>query len=378
MKQAVICRLCGQTELSSFLKLQRSPRQISRLLGEAELATDSTLVLDVVQCRNCAFIQLSAMVTAPEYDDYELSWMHISTLRDYRAGLARDFVDRFRLGGRRVLDIGCGSGEFLMCLQDAGAVPVGIEPSEKLVARARRAGFTVLKDVVHEKAFADQEPFDGWICLQVLEHLSNPVRFLTDLRGAMTSDGIALVEVPRVELIIAQNRFYDFFGDHLNYFSESTLRLTCELAGYEVLETRTGLQDQFLIAIIRPARELFNSSLSSSRDSSLAMLRTWYDEKLATGQSVAFWGAGYKSLATISEANLNGVRYVVDSDPAKHGRFTPGSHLPIVAPSKLASDPVQAIVLAAVAYKAEILKQIRDDLGYRGEVIALDKGLEIL
>ena len=373
-----VCRLCRSTQLTSFLELERSPQQLSRLLKEHELAEDRMIRLTAFRCSQCGFVQLADSHPAVSYEDYELSWMHIQTLLTYRQSVARDFVSRFALRQKSVLDVGCGSGEFLTCLRDAGAAPSGIEPSLGLVNQAKERGFDVIQGLVSKQAFQNARPFDAWTCLQVLEHLTDPVSFLTVLRGVLPAGGKGLVEVPRLEFILSERRFYDFFGDHVNYFSDATLRLTCELAGYKVLETQVGFDEQFLIAVITPAAELSFAAFDSSSRLIINELRSWVDTQLDSQKRIAVWGAGYKSIAAIAAADLPGIEYVIDSDQRKHGLYTPGSHLRICPPSSLITDPVDAIVLLAVAYKREILKQIREELGFEGPVVALGSSLESL
>ena len=133
------CRLCGQPTLEAWLELQRSPRKISRLLTEADLTGDTPVRLTVSRCQTCDFVQAPVLDQGIDYNDYILSWMQIETLRDYRADLARAFSSRLGPIEAPVLDVGCGSGEFLALLAACGRRPIGIEPSATLVARARQS-----------------------------------------------------------------------------------------------------------------------------------------------------------------------------------------------------------------------------------------------
>ena len=72
------------------------------------------------------------------------------------------------------------------------------------------------------------------------------------------------------------------------------------------------------------------------------------------------------------------IRYVVDSAPFKQGKFTPATHLPIVAPDHLKRDPVNAIIVMAAAYSDEVAGIIREKHGPELELAILrDTGLEI-
>ena len=72
----------------------------------------------------------------------------------------------------------------------------------------------------------------------------------------------------------------------------------------------------------------------------------------------------------------NGVEYVVDSASYKQGRFTPVSHLPIVGPERLRSQPVDVVIVVAPRYNDEIVAQLKDELQFKG-TIALLRGSDI-
>jgi SAM-dependent methyltransferase len=371
------CRLCRQPSLEKWFELQRSPRKISRLLTEADLTGDTPVRLAVSRCQSCDLVQAPLLDQGIDYNDYILSWMQIETLRDYRTDLARAFSSRLGPIEAPVLDVGCGSGEFLALLAACGRRPIGIEPSATLVARARQSQFDVIHDSVHPGVFSGVD-IGGFTCLQVVEHLTDPVGFLTTLRKALPKDGLGLVEVPSLEKIIDERRFYDFFGDHLNYFTARTLRLCCELAGFEVVDVERTFHGQFLVASVRPAVSICLVPADGHFLESMATLRHWAADQTATGRRIAFWGAGYKSIAAIAELDLTGIACVIDSDPAKSGMFTPVSHLPIRHPDTVDFTAIDAIILVAAAYRDEILRQIRESIGFTGPVVACAERMEWL
>jgi hypothetical protein len=93
---------------------------------------------------------------------------------------------------------------------------------------------------------------------------------------------------------------------------------------------------------------------------------------------VAVWGAGHQALAVMALADLGGkIRYVIDSAPFKQGKFTPATHIPIVAPEHLKTDPVDAIIVMAASYSDEVAKLIVEKYREHIEIAILrDYGLE--
>ena len=87
---------------------------------------------------------------------------------------------------------------------------------------------------------------------------------------------------------------------------------------------------------------------------------------------MAIWGAGHQALALISLLGIAPrIRFVVDSAPFKQGRFTPASHLPIVAPEHLDAGEVDAVIVLAASYSDEVARLIAQRHGTRFQVAVL-------
>jgi hypothetical protein len=97
-------------------------------------------------------------------------------------------------------------------------------------------------------------------------------------------------------------------------------------------------------------------------------------------KKVAIWGASHQALAILSLLNLsNKIEYVIDSAVFKQGKFTPVTHIPIVTPEKLNSDPVDAIIVMAAGYSDEVAKIIRQKFSKNISISILrDFGLEVI
>lgn len=372
------CRLCGAPGREPFLRLRHSPANISRLLLPTDTTPDPAIDLQVWRCPGCGFVQIDPVFSEAFYEDYVMTVSHSAQMRDYQQTQATDFVGRFALNGRRVVEVGCGDGNYLEYLRAAGARVTGTEPSAPFRALALRRGLTIHSGYVGAGSPAPEGPYDAFATRQVLEHVPDPRDFLIGIRKSLVPGGVGLVEVPSLEQALDAHRFYDFFPDHLNYFSARTLRLALELAGFEVAETQRGMNGEFNVALVRVAPEFEFNDFDSKVASLLGELRAWVDQHQAQGRKVAAWGAGGKGLSAMAVAGLRNLAYVVDSDPHKHGRLTPVTRFPIVPPERLREEPVDALVLTALAYKQEILDDLRSRLGFTGPIAALGTRLETL
>ena len=98
----------------------------------------------------------------------------------------------------------------------------------------------------------------------------------------------------------------------------------------------------------------------------------YIDHLVTEGKSIAIWGASHQGFTLAATTRLGEkVSYIIDSAPFKQGRFAPTSHLPIVAPDYFLEHPVDAILIVAPGYTAEIAGIIRERFGRHVQILAL-------
>jgi SAM-dependent methyltransferase len=291
---------------------------------------------------------------------------------------ASDFVGRFDLAGKRVIEVGSGDGNYLGILRSLGVDAIGIEPSARFREVAAAAGHEVLGGYVTASDPIPGGPYDAFVTREVFEHVPDPNDFLQGIRASLTPDAVGLVEVPSIEQALQHGRFFDFFPDHVNYWSVSTLARALERNGFLVLDVTRGMNGEYLQAVVRVDAGRDFESLQRAVSQVSAGLRDLLESCAADGRRVAAWGSGAKGLTSLAAAGASGIRYVIDSDPYKQGRLTPATHLPVVGPDQLASDPVDVVILTALAYRDEIVAQLRGPLGFDGTIAVLGTPLELL
>lgn len=353
------------------------PRWNHRLLSAAELQDDRPIDIDVCRCANCGFVCTAMNLAEDYYDDYLNVPSMSAQARSFQKAQASDFVARFELTDRKVLEVGCGDGFFLRSLADAGARVHGVEPSvvQRRVAASR--GLTVDAGVLSQQRILAAGPFDAFVTRQVLEHVDDIYDFLLTVRSNLAPASVGLVEVPNLDKLVADKRFFDFIPEHVNYFSARTLRLALELAGFEVVEVDPVDNGESLRALVR-WHGLPDFDGLSQRAASLGVdIAAFVARCREDGKKVAFWGAGGKGLSMLAVADLGGVKLLVDADPGKHGLFTPVSHLRVEAPTELAAQGIDAVVIMAPAYEREIAARLQDELGFRGDIVLAGRAFEL-
>ena len=93
---------------------------------------------------------------------------------------------------------------------------------------------------------------------------------------------------------------------------------------------------------------------------------------------VAIYGAGHQALAIISLTNIkNDVKYIIDDADFKQGKYSPATHIPIVSPKKLTTDPVSAVIVMAASYSNEVARKLLHEFKDNIDIVILrDYGLE--
>lgn len=373
------CRICTRPLFPAPLLVQHDmPAAAQGLPGADQLADDRGVSLDLRQCSGCGLVQLTNP-PVPYWRDVIRAVGISPEMRSFRLRQFGAWLDTYRLAGSKVLEVGCGQGEYLSLLREAGADAFGIEHRPESVEACQAAGLKVAQTVIDgpETRLANG-PFDGFAILNFLEHIPDAHRTLQGIAANLCDGATGLVEVPNFDMILAAGLFAEFIPDHLYYFTRQTLTNLLESNGFEVLECRPEWHDYVLSATVKKRRPLDLSPLAACQ----AGLKASFDAFLAEhgDGGVAIWGAGHQALALISLMEIAPhIRYVVDSAPFKQGRFTPATHLPIVPPTRLESGEVDAVIVLAASYSDEVARTIRETHGKRFTVAVLrDNQLEVV
>jgi len=383
------CRVCGHDLFKEpLLQYANMPKGAQYLPGPEDLKDDKGVNLDIYQCTACGLVQLSNPPVSYHREVIRAAAFS-PEMRDFRIKQFSDFIERFSLRGKKVVEIGCGHGEYLNLIRDAGADAHGLEYGEQAVAYCRRSGLNVSRGFLgrlDEKI--PQAPFDAFFAMSFLEHLPQPDTLLGAMANNLVDGGVGLVEVPNFDMNVRENLFSEFIGDHLLYFTRDTLATALTLHGFEVLDCREVWHDYIISARVRKSRlsapdpgRAVRLDLSPFQFCQKELKRQiqQYLEYYEDGK-VAVWGAGHQALAVMALSDLGGkIRYVIDAASFKQGRYTPATHIPIVPPETLNTDPVDAVIIMAGSYCQEVARIIRERFDRRIDACWLNKGrLEVV
>jgi SAM-dependent methyltransferase len=384
MKPRPDCPGCGSESLTAPFCLPRQPVVLNYRFKDADSASrlrrrDVTLR----QCRKCGLVCNATFdIGAIPYDEnYENRQSFSPAFQTHLDKLAAELTQRNALQGGRILEVGCGKGDFLRLLcETAGARGEGYDTSYEL--RAEPAGLSFHKRYVG--ALDVQAPFDAVICRHVVEHVPEIGAFLRELRAiaAAAGDPVVVLETPRFEWIVEQLSLWDVFYEHCNYFPTASLAHLCRLAGFRVVRHRQVFGGQYQVLELRVAKAGKRAlkppgiperarlgDFSRRARKHLDQLAAQFSQA-AAGRAWAVWGAGAKGVALVNHLHGFKPRCVVDSNPAKQGGVLPGSRIPIVAPDDSGLLELGLIVIANPNYAREI-GVVLQRRGFTGRVLTL-------
>lgn len=379
MKLINKCRVCGHKFFEEpLLRYENMPRAAQFLPDASALENDKGVDLEVCQCSGCGLVQLSND-PVPYYREVIRSAAFSEEMKDFRLKQFDSFLKKYSLKGKKIIEIGCGRGEYLSIIQQCGAEAYGLEYSEESVAHCVKNGLKVSKGFVESNTYKlNIAPFDAFFILNFLEHLPDPNSTIRGIYNNLTDGAVGLVEVPNFDMILRNKLFSEFIGDHLFYFTKETLSATLRQNGFEIIKCIEVWHD-YIISVIVNKREKIDISHFYRYQT---QLKNEVEEYICrfNDKKVAIWGAGHQALAVISLMNLAcKIKYVVDSAPFKQDKYTPATHVPIVSPDALDSDPVDAIIVMAASYSDEVARVIRQKFDRNINVAILrDFGLELV
>jgi SAM-dependent methyltransferase len=377
------CPACGDANIHSFYKVANVPVNSCVLMRSPEEALAYPRgTIDLFFCGQCGFIFNRAFdPRLIEYSErYEETQGFSDTFNAFHKGLAERLIDRYDLHGKKVIEIGCGKGEFLTMLCELGKNRgTGFDPT--YVADRSRAAKTNLATFVtdfYTERYVEREA-DFICCKMTLEHIPTVEKFISMVHRAAERNPNAVVffQVPDVTLILEQFGFWDIYYEHCSYFTPGSLRSLFERCGFDVSDVWIDYGGQYLmIEAVRSAKNAATRPNDCTDTESLTRLVDRFAETVPArhaawkkrlnawatqGQKVVLWGSGSKAVSFLTTLGITDeLQYVVDINPHRQGMFMPGTGHSIVSPDFLSRYKPDQVIIMNPIYHDEISKMLKE------------------
>jgi SAM-dependent methyltransferase len=291
-------------------------------------------------------------------------------------GASRRLIERFDLHCKNLLEIACGGGYFLRMLCETGPNNgVGIDPT---VAREDVETFGQGSVRFIRDFFSDRYahiPADFICCLSAFEHIPAPREFLELLRRVVGNrrPGIYF-EIFNAFDAFRREETWSIHYEQCNYFSKASFADIFRRTGFDIIEAGTCYEgDQYLFIDASPGDRVDDVSneyvglpeeLARFAESHQRKLTAWterFEAYRKSGRRAVVWGTGGKGITFLNSLDTSDVvSYVVEINPDKQGKYTPGTGHYIVPPEHLAIDPPDTIIITNALYEREMRQQAHD------------------
>jgi SAM-dependent methyltransferase len=381
------CLLCGHDHLIEFLNLGRQPLA-NKYPTQAQFATEEFFSLAMLFCTRCKNVQISTLVSrSTMFEDYYY-------LSSVNAGLVRHFEQLAKqlATAKFVVDVGSNDGILLKPLKEIGVKAIGVDPSVNVSQIANDNGLTTITAFFDAATAAEIERVHGKadviVASSVFTHLEAPHEFIEAVKVLLTDTGKFIVEVEYVGDILRQLQFERFYLDRIFYYSLTSLNILFDshsmyIADVQHIEPHGGSLQLVVM------RKESGEGASRNVDRLLRLeLETLTPDVLAQfGEEVAGQIAAFrKLLQSYNESNLTVggygaparvsticnygqigpslIKFIVDDSPLKQNKFTPGTHIPIVAKEHLDKHRPDVLVIFAYEYFEDIRAKTRGAYRY--------------
>jgi hypothetical protein len=394
------CRGCGGRELDLVFALEPSP------IGDAFVSKDRageaqpTYPIDVFMCKQCGLAQLLDVIDPDVlYGDYLYVTGSSYGLAQHFEQYAKSVVDRCKVTpGSLIVDLGSNDGTLLRPFKALGMKVLGVEPAKHIAAEATKNGVPTIGDYftpnLAKRIVAEHGHAKVVTANNVFANIDELMPWVEGIDELLDSDGVFIFESFYLADLL-ENLVFDFiYHEHLTAFSVRPVRALFERVGLELVvaqrvPTKGGslryfiqrpggpLADDGSVAELLAHEEAMGLydrqtyvDFAATVDGLKSKTRALLERVKSEGKTVAGFGASVTGTTLIYHFGIGQyLDYIVDDNPAKIGRLSPGLHLPVLASSAIEEKKPDLVIVLAWRYADLFIKQHQSYLANGGQFV---------
>lgn len=405
------CRHCGSDLKLSLVDLGSAPPSNAYLNEQTLHAPEKWFPLRVLVCETCWLVQTEDFSQAHELFDADYAYFSgfSSSWLAHSERYVADMATRFGLdGASHVVEVAANDGYLLQYVQARGIPCTGVEPTASTAAAARAKGIEIVQDFfgvgLAQALVAQGKQADLTAANNVLAHVPDINDFVAGFGILLKPNGVATFEFPHLLRLIEESQFDTIYHEHFSYLSLTAVtrifaanglsvfdvqelpthggslrvfaqrgdtgqhRVTPGVADLLLRESRSGLAEHRGYAG-------FQDKTNRVKDDFLAFLL----QARRDGKRVAAYGAAAKGNTLMNYAGIRPdlIAYVVDRNPAKQGKYMPGSRIPIVEEARLQTEKPDFVVILPWNLRTEVMQQLAYIRAWGGKFVTAVPRLEV-
>ena len=362
------------------------------------MENDETFPLEVFFCHGCGLVQLGEAVDPKiMFKEYIYTSGVSTAFRNHLELFAKKLVDRFSPDEEDlVIDIASNDGTLLQFFRNSGLRVLGIEPSN-IANIAKENGIQTVNDFFNETVAKQILETNGQAKIititNAFAHIKDLDSVMKGVKALLKEDGIFVSESQYLVDIIEKLEYDTIYHEHLRYYCLKPLIQLFEKYNMEVFDCERISSHGGSIRVYAALKERFTKSenvqkiLEHEERLKLSSIETYqefarkiHDNKTklisllskikADGHKIVGISAPARSNTILNFCNINSgnLEYIAEKSVLKIGKFTPGSHIPVVDDKQLVSDQPDFALLLSWHLSDSIIPKIRND-GFKGKII---------
>lgn len=405
------CRHCGTSLTLPLVDLGSAPPSNAYLIERTLHVPEKWFPLRVLVCESCWLVQTEDFAQADELFDADYAYFSgfSHSWLQHSERYVTTMIERFGLNAQsHVVEVAANDGYLLQYVKARHIPCTGIEPTTSTANAARAKGIEIVEDFfgvrLAQQLVAAGKQADLTAANNVLAHVPDINDFVAGFALLLKPQGVATFEFPHLLRLIEGNQFDTIYHEHFSYLSLMAVERIFAANGLSVFDveehpthggslrvfaqrSETGKQaiSERVAALLQ--REI-EAGITSSEYYSNFQVKTdtvkndflsFLLEAKQQAKTVAAYGAAAKGNTLMNYAGIRPdlISFVVDRNPAKQGKFMPGSRIPIVNESQLHAEKPDYVMILPWNLGAEVMQQLEYIKSWNGQFVTAVPKLQV-
>src|SRR2546421_4540284 len=396
------CRFCGTKLEHTFVDLGMSPLCESYVSADHLNDMEPFYPLHVYVCGECFLVQLQEFVEREHiFSDYAYFSSYSDSWLAHAKKYTGQMVERFGINGQSfVVELASNDGYLLQYFVERQIPVLGIEPAANVAEVATKKGVPTLvkffgRDTARELAACGKQA-DLLLGNNVLAQVPDLNDFVGGMKILLKPGGVITMEFPHLQRLMEQNQFDTIYHEHFSYFSLVTTERIFAAHGLKLFDVEELPTHGGSLRIHACHADDSSKAVSDAIDS-LRVREQKYgldclERYLAFGENVketkrklldflirarregkkiVGYGAPGKGNTLLNYCGIRTdfLEFTVDRNPYKHGKFLPGTHIPIFPTEELRAARPDYVFILPWNLKDEIIGQLSFARDWGGKFI---------